>query len=176
MASWWASVGVGAGYVLIGLICLAGVLASCLSFSGTWFVVAAAALGAWIGPGPFPGWMTIIVFALVALAVEGVEALAGTWGVKRRGGSDLAGWMALIGGLIGMVLGSLIPIPILGSLIGMLVGSFALVYWVEKARLKDHDPAAHIAMGAVMARMLMIALKVVVTLALSGVLLTGLLR
>jgi hypothetical protein len=55
-----------------------------------------------------------------------------------------------------------------GSLVGMLIGSFALAYAVERRRLNDGPQAAHIARGAVLARLLMIFLKVAVTLGMSA--------
>jgi len=63
----------------------------------------------------------------------------------------------------GMVLGTFIPPPLLGSLLGMLAGSFLLAYLVERRRLEKGD-AAHIALGAVVSRILILLLKVVTTL------------
>ena len=87
--------------------------------------------------------------------------------MRKRGGSGLAGLAALAGGLLGALVGSVIPIPLVGTLLGMLAGSFGAVYAVERRRLSAHDPAAHIAWGAVLSRMLIVLLKVVVTLGLS---------
>lgn len=157
------TVGVGACYVFVGLLCLAGVMLSCLSISGTWLVVAAAGIAALVRTEAFPGVWTIVIFALLSALVEGIEAVAGAWGVTRRGGSKLAGFMAVLGGLLGLVLGGLMPIPIVGSLLGMLVGSFALAFVVERRRLTT-DRAAGIAWGAVVARVAVILVKVGVTL------------
>ena len=70
--------------------------------------------------------------------------------------------MALLGSLSGAILGGLI-VPVLGSLVGMMVGSFALVYGIEKRRLKQSAHAVHIATGAVLAGISMLLLKVVAT-------------
>ncbi len=156
------------------LLCLAGIVLACLSLSGTWLVCAAAALAAPLSGPEFPGWWTVAVFVLIAALVEALESVAGFWGVQRRGGSKLAGVMALVGGLGGMLLGGLVPPPGLGALVGMLAGSFALVYWVEKRRLRA-DQAAHVAMGAVIARVLMILLKVTASLGMTGALWIGML-
>ncbi len=146
------------------LLCIAGIVLSCLSISGTWLVLAAAGILAYVLESPFPGLWTIIVFAFISVAVEVCEFAAGWLGITKRGGSKLAGFMALVGGFIGMGLGSLIPIPILGSLIGMLAGSFGLAFLVEKERLKKDRKAADIAWGAVTSRIAVILLKVCVTL------------
>jgi len=166
------TVGVGACYVFVGLLCLAGVMLSCLSISGTWLVVAAAGIAALVRTQAFPGVWTIVIFALLSALVEGIEAVAGAWGVTRRGGSKLAGFMAVLGGLLGIVLGGLIPIPIVGSLLGMLVGSFALAFVVERRRLAT-DRAAGIAWGAVVARVAVILVKIVATLGMAVFLFWG---
>jgi uncharacterized protein YqgC (DUF456 family) len=164
--------GLWLAYIVVGLLCLAGLALSCVSLSGTWLVVAASILAALVRSDPFPGIWTVVLFAAAAGAVEGVEAVAGAWGVKRRGGSNLAGLAAMLGGFAGLLVGGLIPIPVVGSLLGMLVCSFALAYVVERRRLRA-ERAADIAWGAVTARVLVILLKVVVTLGLTAILCFG---
>jgi len=163
----------GMGGVVV--LCLVGALLSALSLSGTWFVVAATALAGVLRWGRFPGLWTVAVFVLICAGVEVVEAFAGSWGVMRRGGSRLAGVAALAGGLLGLVFGSLLPIPVLGSLLGMVAGSFVFVFAVESHRLKSTGRAADVAWGAVAARLAMLFLKVVVTLGMTGVLFAGML-
>jgi len=163
-------------WVVVGLIwalCLAGVGLSGLSISGTWLVTAAALLAFFVKTGPFPGIWTLILFVLISAAVEGVEAVAGAWGVTRRGGSRLAGLAAVIGGILGLFIGGVIPIPLVGSLIGMTVCSFGLVYLVEHRRLRKSNEAAGIAWGAVIARVLVIIVKVGVTIGMAVALLAG---
>ena len=63
-----------------------------------------------------------------------------------------------------MFVGGMIPIPIVGPLIGMLACSFGAVYLVEYRREKKTEQAAHIATGALIARALVIFLKVAATL------------
>lgn len=152
------------GYVWVWVMCAAGVVLSCLSISGTWLVVLGALIAALLSGQAFPGLWTVLLFVGVATVVEVAEALAGVWGVKKRGGSSWAGFAALAGGLAGMFLGALLPVPLLGSLAGMTAGSFALVYVVERARLRRSAPALHVAAGAVLARVAVVLLKVTATL------------
>ena len=166
--------GVGLVYLLIVLLCLVALVLSCVSISGTWLVVLATIIAAIVRGSSFPGWWTITIFVLLSAAVEFAEAMAGAWGVTKRGGSKLAGFMAIVGGLLGMVVGSFIPLPIIGSLLGMMVCSFLLVFLVERKRLESAH-AVDIAWGAVIARVLIVLLKVVVTLGMIIVLLGGLL-
>ncbi len=165
--------GVGLVYLIIVVLCLVALLLSCLSISGTWLVVLATIIAAIVRGFSFPGWWTITIFVLLSAAVEFAEAMAGAWGVAKRGGSRFAGFMAIIGGLLGMVVGSFIPIPIIGSLLGMMVGSFLLVFLVERQRLEAAH-AVDIAWGAVIARVLIVVLKVMVTFGMIIVLLGGL--
>lgn len=164
MAEFLQTVQAWLAWILFAGASFVALLLSCLSISGTWLVALLAAGTVFWRPTA-AGWWTVAVFLAVSVLVEGAEFLAGAWGVQRRGGSRLAGFAALAGGLAGLALGALIPIPVIGPLIGMLAGSFALAYAVERRRLQQHDQAAHIASGAVLARLLIILLKVGATLA-----------
>ena len=158
-----AASGIFLAWTACALICLGGLGLAVFSISGTWLVGLAALLAAALtGPDQFPAWPVLLGMFAVCAAVDVIEWFAASWGVRRRGGSATAGWMALLGSLGGAILGGMV-VPILGSLVGMLVGSFALVYWVEMRRLKHSDHAAHIATGAVLAGMSMLLLKVVAT-------------
>jgi len=176
ITTWLHHVLIGLGYVSVWGLCGAGLILSCLSFSGTWLVALGALLAAWLSGASFPGWWTVAGFVLVAVLVDVAESMAGIWGVRKRGGSGLAGLAALVGGLLGLFFGGMIPVPLIGNLIGMMIGSFALVYAVERYRLKRSSPAVQIAMGAVVARVMVVLLKVTVTLGMIAWLVVGIIR
>lgn len=180
MSETWLSglqqAGFWVAWAFVWLSCLTGVALSCLSISGTWLVALATIVALLLTPDNFPGWVCVVAFLLVSAAVEGLEWVAGSWGVKQRGGSNWGGVAALVGGLLGMVLGMLIPIPVVGSLIGMILGSFVLTFVVEHRRLSHVKQAASIAWGAVVGRAAIIVAKVVCTLGMIGILVIGLLR
>ena len=165
---------VWAGWGGVGVLALLGLLLSCLGISGGYVIALAAAAAVPLSGPDFPGWGVPIAFALTAGAVDVVEWLASHWGVRRRGGSRLAGFAAMAGGLLGLILGSMI-LPLVGSLLGMMAGSFGLAYWVERHRLQASAPAAHIATGAVLACVAVLMLKVAVALVLVAVLVGGIL-
>jgi uncharacterized protein YqgC (DUF456 family) len=165
--------GTGLGFAAMAVLCLVGLILSCLSISGTWCVVAATALAIPLSRDPFPGWWTVAGMVAVAALVEVAETAAGAWGVQKRGGSALSGLAALVGGLAGMILCAPV-VPPFGSLLGMLAGSFGLAYFTEYQRIKKREHAAHVAMGAVLARLMMLFAKVVVTLGLIAWLVAGL--
>ncbi len=150
--------------IMTALLCLIGLLLSTLTFSGTWLVLMAALITKLAIGVPTIG--TLVVFALICIAVELLELLAGFLGVQKRGGSKLAGFAALIGGLVGAGVGTGI-FPILGTFAGMLIGSFAAAFLVEWLQLKHHEQAAHIAWGTVWARLAVLFLKTTLTLGMS---------
>ncbi len=161
------------------LLCVTGVFLSLLSFTGSWLVAGAAALLTVVRADGEPGWVLTGVLLGLCVAIEVVDAVAGSLGITRRGGSRAAGWAALGGGFVGMFAGGLIPVPLLGSVIGMCAGSFAAAFWVERRRLEreaagaagDHDArAAHIATGAVWARLAVMLIKTLAALGMAVVL------
>lgn len=169
----WQSVGTFGIYSMAGLLCLVGFILSCISLSGTWLVLSASGLVAWAHWPGFPGVGTLVVFLLLCIGVEVAEAVAGAWGVQKRGGSRAAGWAALGGGFAGLILGSFIPVPVIGNLIGMLLGSFGSAFLVEHARMKKAAHAAHVATGAVLARLGIVFIKLGVTVAMIFTLIVG---
>ena len=160
-------------FALAALLCGIGVLISALAFSGTWLVLAATLITFFAAGVPSLG--TLIAFTLLCITAEVIEALAGYFGVQKRGGSKLAGLAALVGGLLGAVIGSGI-LPIIGTFLGMLAGSFALAFLIEWNRLKHHEQAAHIAWGTVWARLGVMFLKTLLTLGMSLWLISAILR
>lgn len=167
--------GIVLAWTACALLCLGGLLLSVFSISGTWLVFGAA-LGAALltGSGEFPGGLALLAFGAACAAVDVIEWFAASWGVRRRGGSAAAGGLALLGSLVGALLGGM-AVPILGSLAGMLLGSFTFVYLAERRRLKKNSPAAHIARGAVLAGISVLFLKVAATAGLVLCLAAGLL-
>jgi uncharacterized protein YqgC (DUF456 family) len=170
-----ALLGHGAGWLAVLLLCLGGLLLSVLTFSGTWLVFAATLLAAWLRGPTFPGLATILLFLLLCVAIEVAEGFAGAWGVQKRGGSKLAGLAALLGGFLGLLLGSLLPLFIIGPLFGLFAGSFGCAYLVERSRSRQHQAALHIATGAILARLAILVVKVTATLGMVVILLVGLL-
>ena len=163
LMQWLSVAGVFLAWIACALLCLGGLILAVFSISGTWLVLGAAIGAAFLtGPGEFPGWPVLLAFGAVCAAVDVIEWFAASWGVRRRGGSAAAGWLALLGSLGGAILGGMV-FPILGSLVGMLLGSFALVYLTERRRLQRADRAAHVARGAVLAGISVLLLKVAAT-------------
>lgn len=175
LLQWLSIAGIFLAWAACALLCLGGLVLAVFSISGTWLVLGAAIGAALLtGTGEFPAWPALVGFFAVCAGVDIIEWFAASWGVRRRGGSAAAGWMALLGSLGGAILGGMV-VPVLGSLVGMMLGSFSLVYLAERRRLRKNSPAAHIARGAVLAGISVLFLKVVATAGLVLALAAGLL-
>ena len=152
-------------YILGFGMCLIGIVLSMVTISGTWLVLLAGLLFKVTHVSLSPSWTMLVILAVMAILVEVFEGLAGYFGVVKKGGSKLAGFVASVTSFIGGIIGTIvIPIYILGSLIGLIAGGFLGAYAVEYFRLKHNNKAIDIAMGTVIAKVFMMVLKVIVTL------------
>jgi len=167
------------GFILLGLVivllCIGSILISLLSMPGPWLTSIAALLALFF-PVTFPGWWTIGIFFGIAVLGEVIETVAGYFGVTKRGGSKISGWAGIAGGLLGMGLGTFIPIPLIGSLIGMLIAGFVLVFAVEYVREKKASHAGNVATGVLLGRIIVIFVKTGSSAAMSIWLIAGLLQ
>ncbi len=120
----------------IGLVGVAivGWLTQLLGLPGNWIVVVAAMLYAWWLPGDgrlAVGWNTVLVLAVLAAGGEAVEFIAGALGVSKAGGSRRGALLALVGSLVGGVVGLFIgvPVPVVGSLAAALFLADSARWW-----------------------------------------------
>ena len=69
------------------------------------------------------GWGFLAGLGVLAVAAMLVDNLAAAWGAKKFGGSSAAGWGALAGGLVGLLLGPLgfVIGPFLGAVLAELL-------------------------------------------------------
>lgn len=110
------------------MLCTLAWALNLLSLPGNWIVVALVGLYAWLGPEAgrvAVTWPVVASLFAIALVGEVIEFVAGAFGAQRAGASRRSTMYAIAGSLggalLGMVFGSLIPIPILGQLVGALM-------------------------------------------------------
>ncbi len=115
---------------------------------GNWLMLALAALYDWLAPGAAPhlGWGFLIALAVLAVAGEVVEFVAGARGVSKAGGSKRGAALALVGSVAGACVGFFvgIPIPFIGSIVSALL--FASLGAMAGAMIGEHwrgRPADH---------------------------------
>jgi uncharacterized protein YqgC (DUF456 family) len=133
-----------------------GVFLVALALPGTWLIVLATGLFAWLRGYPeILGWPSLS--ALIGLAVLGevVEFAAGAAGVKSAGGTKRGAAGAIAGGIVGAIAGTfLIPIPVLGSVLGAAMGSFVGALLGERSAGRTSAEQLQAAQGAFWGRLL----------------------
>lgn len=163
--------------VVIGLLvlaCLVGVAMTAIRLPGTWLIVLSAAGYAWSEGWPRTSLTLLGILTGIALLGEGVELLASIMTARRAGASRKAAWGGMLGGILGMVfLSFIVPIPIVGTMIGALVGCFTGATLVEISARKDMFRGTKVGFFAAMGFVLGAVAKIVVALAMSGILLSA---
>jgi uncharacterized protein len=136
-------------------VMVAALLLTPLGVPGLWIMVAVLALGTW---GGAVGVLVLGTAIVLAAAAEVVEFLIVDRLNVRYGGSRLAFWGAITGGIAGVIVG--MPVPIFGSVVAGFIGSFvgaALATLYETRRV---EAAARVGWGTLLGRMWAAAAKV----------------
>ena len=106
--------------LLLILVLLACWPLTLLGMPGNWLMAAATAVYACLVPAQSSaalGWKTVVTLLVLAALGEIVELLAGALGVAKAGGSRRGALMALVGSILGGIVGIFVgvPIPLIGS-------------------------------------------------------------
>jgi hypothetical protein len=142
----------------MGLCFVIGLVLVPLGLPGLWVMVIGVIGYGWLTDFRTIGVATIAVVLALAFLGEIIEMWVGFRLTKRYGGSNRAGWGALIGGIIGAVIG--VPVPIIGSVIGAFVGSFAGAMLFEYTLSATTSTAVRAGWGAVLGRAAAAAVKI----------------
>lgn len=137
------------------LAMLLGLFLIPLGLPGLWVMILALLVGVVTGAVP------VIVFAglvLLGLLAEIAEFVAVSRMSARAGGSRLAFWAALGGGLVGALVG--VPIPIVGPLIGGVLGTFLGALAVTALETREMHGSVRVGWGAALGRGISMAIKV----------------
>src|SRR6187402_3530704 len=116
--------------IALVLACGLAWMTTLVGLPGNWLIAIFAALFAWLvqlSNGRGITWTTVAVLAGFAILGEVVEFAAGAAGAAKQGASKRSVALAMIGAVVGSILGIGIglPIPILGSFIMALIGGAA---------------------------------------------------
>ena len=149
---------------------LAGGLLTVFQLPGTWFILATTAVYDWHFKWESITWQVLAVMALLAIAAEVADLLAGMKGAQEAGASRAASWGALAGGICGMIAFTpLIPIPVLGSIFGGLLGCFGGAFAVERYFHGDTGKSAKVGLGAAIGRLVGLLIKLMTAIIISGI-------
>lgn len=161
-------------WIVVLLLALgAGWIATVLGLPGTWLMVAAIGVYAWLGPAtgrPALGWWPFGIALGLATVGEILETAAGALGVAKAGGSKRGAALALlgsiIGGIAGLCTGSLIPVPVIGPLITAIalaaIGAMIGAVLGEQWKGRDMNQSLQIGHAAFWGRVVGTLSKVVV--------------
>jgi uncharacterized protein len=142
--------------LLLAAALLVGLLLIPLGLPGLWLMVGAALLYSYAKPG-ISIW-TIGALTLLALIAEIIEfSLSGRY-ARKYGGSRRAGWGAIIGGVVGAFVWT--PLPVIGPMIGAFAGAFVGAWLAEKTKGTAVGGATRVATGALLGRIVAVAMKV----------------
>lgn len=107
--------------IAIVVINIVGILLVVVGLPGIWMMIAmAAGVNVW-GPELF-SWWTIGACVVLALLSEIADLVAAAGGSKVGGGGRRSGAFALIGGLVGAVVGAPFP-PLIGAILWGVIGA-----------------------------------------------------
>lgn len=139
------------GLMILNLLFL-GITA--MTFPGNWLMVATACMVAWWRRDEhFFSIPVLVAIFLLAVIGEVLEFITSAAHVKKSGGSKAGSFGALLGGIVGICLGTaFIPIPIVGTLIGACGGAFAGTMLFEKTNGKETHHAAKLGISAAKGR------------------------
>ena len=134
--------------ILINALCL---LLVAFAIPGTWLMVIATAVFAWLlREQDFISVYTLIAITLLEVLGELLELLGGMGAAKKAGAGFWGSLGAIAGAISGAILGTfLIPIPIIGTLAGSALGAAAgsAILSGAKGRNRRASLAVHTGIG-----------------------------
>lgn len=154
-------------YALLALAQVAGLFLIPFGLPGTWLQVAALAAYGWATKFETVGFVSIGFVVLLAVVAEVFEFMLGGRFARKYGGSRRAGWGAILGGLVGAFMG--LPIPIIGSVIGAFLGAFIGAALLEMTKNPEMRGALRVGWGAFVGRLVAVAMKSAVGVAIMAV-------
>ncbi len=161
------------GWIFFALGITAGLLLDLVGLFGNWVILGAAvAAGLCSGFQHFGIW-TLLSLAALALLGDVLEMIAAGYGARKFGGGKGAIFASLVGCIVGAIVGT--PwFPVVGTLIGACAGAFAGAALYELLIVKKTAGASiKTGVGAALGRIGGVIVKLVVGMAMLGVLAAG---
>lgn len=140
-------------YLILAALLLGGLAIVIMTLPGLWVMVGSAAAYAWLTHGYFIGWRTLAFLLVWAGIAEVIEVASSGAGAKKAGGGRAGLWGALIGGIVGGIWLSFIPIPLVSTLAGVCLGTFLGAMTGELAMGRHVGRSAWIGFGAARGRL-----------------------
>jgi uncharacterized protein YqgC (DUF456 family) len=132
-------------YLILLAVLLVGWFINIVGLPGLWLMVAALGIyGLVTGWNTYVGWPSLIWLVVLGALAEVVEFVAGAAGSKAAGGRKRGMIGAIVGGFLGAIFLSVIPIPIVAQVVGACLGAFIGAAVME---FTDKDAAHSIRVG-----------------------------
>jgi uncharacterized protein len=141
-------------YIVLFVILLVGLVLTIMTLPGLWLMLAAALGYAWLTHWNYIWWKTLAALLVIAGLGEVVELMFSAKGAKSSGGTKRGAWGALIGGVLGGLFLSFIPIPIISTLIGVCLGTFLGAMIGELSGGREALDSAFVGVGAAKGRLM----------------------
>ena len=109
------SIGIILLYILAGILAVAGVIITLLSFPGVWLVYIATVIVAAIGNFEIITPIILVILFIISVLSTFADELAGALGTRKAGGSHYGS----VGSIVGSILGGII-----GNIPGVFIGAF----------------------------------------------------
>lgn len=148
------------------VLLLGGLLAlplTAIGLPGMWAYLAMVGIWKSVNDALPISWATILVAFALAVVAEVIEWVLASRYTTKYGGSKRAGWGAIIGGIVGAFVG--FPVPVVGPMIGSFAGAFVGALVGEYTATGRHVDAGRVAWGALVGRVVAVAVKVSITFA-----------
>ena len=91
-----------AGYILLCLLMLAGLVITPLGLPGTWLIFGCAVVYGFVTHWAKFGWTFLLLLLVIATIGEIVEAVSSAVGAKKFGASTGATIAAIVGSIVGL--------------------------------------------------------------------------
>src|SRR5947207_13048304 len=140
-------------YICLAVVLIFGLFVNILGLPGLWVMVGGYVIYAWLtGWNIFVGWPSLVAIFVLAAVAELVEFFAGAAGSKAAGGRTRGMIGAVVGGFLGAIFLSVIPIPIVAQIIGACLGAFLGAAFMEYTD-KDAAHSLRVGFGAAKGRL-----------------------
>lgn len=137
------------GMIFFWLVLIIGFFSTFFGIAGTFVILADALVFAIITHFEIIDWQILIIFLIMAIAVELIEMVIAGAAARRYGSSKAGAWGAILGGLIGAIL--LTPVsPIIGTIFGGFLGAFLGALTFEMIASEDFRKSMRSAWGALL--------------------------
>jgi uncharacterized protein YqgC (DUF456 family) len=150
-----------AGLMLLALVCMTGLASLVIGMPGTFVILGASIVYAWLTEFQQVTWSTIGWLGGLSLLGETLEFLsaAGATGGERPSGRTAAS--AVVGGFIGGLMGAPILFG-LGALFGALAGAFSGATFASYLQIGDLTRATRVGLAAMRGRFLGFIVKLAI--------------